>query len=449
MNRYLLGFGVLICALFSFADDSGYSIEIRGAPVGDIVRLLAEMNETNIVMVDQTEGVVTASFPEAKLDSALDAILASLNLGLVKTGTISRVATRKDMEELGDDLRTETISLKYAKGKNIAPQVKDLLSKRGAVMVDDRTNSVSVRDSRRYLHNIMQFVSTLDRPDQQVLIEARIVEVNTNFARDVGLKWGVSASRNGVKVGGLANVGKNEAQTRSSMANMLSAGLQGTGTAGPAAGMAVGIGEFLDIQLALAESRGNATILSRPSIVTANNEAAQIHSGVTFYVQPTGGGINVNAGGATGTAGGTSGLEKIVAGITMDVTPQISPDNTINLAINVIESAPDFIQAVNNIPAIIDNSAMTSVLLRNGETTVIGGLFQAKKSKTRKGIPFLMDLEIPILGALFSSDENDNSKKELLIFLTPTIVNSPVKNLEGLSDVDPVTLDRLEFAPTN
>lgn len=179
-------------------------------------------------------------------------------------------------------------------------------------------------------------------------------------------------------------------------------------------------GTLTDVQLTAGEQNGLLSILSRPSVVTLNNQAATINSGVKFYVKSPG---NVSIGGASsGATAATSNLQEIRAGITMTVTPQITIDNRVNLVINVTESQPNFGQTVDGTPSINDNSATTTVLLNDGETTVIGGLFQIRKSRSSNGVPGLN--RVPLLGALFGNRTKNRNKRELIIFITPSIVKS-------------------------
>lgn len=421
----------LSTAASSWAQSNNFSVEMRATPIADAIRLIAHLENNNVILPDKLAGTVTASFANTSLSSALDAILASQDLGVVRSNGILRVSTRATMEAQGDDLRTENITLKYAKAKVLQPQASQLASKRGAVFFDERTNSVTVHDTFQGIESVRQYILTVDIADQQVLIEARVVQANTSFARNLGIQWGINSSANGVSIGGLRSLGAAES-TRPFMASMMAA------TAPTAAGFAFGVDRLLDFQLSMAETRGEATVLSRPSIVTTNNEVARIHSGTTFNVQPPGG-LNIGVGAAAGAnpAVGAAALQQIVSGITLLVTPHISPDNKISMSIDVTQSEPDYNRAVGGIPAILDNNAKTNVVVHNGETTVIGGLFQSNRDNQKKGIPWLQD--IPILGALFKSIAKTNNEKELLIFITPTIVSKNSPKLDGFKKIDTQT----------
>jgi len=195
-------------------------------------------------------------------------------------------------------------------------------------------------------------------------------------------------------------------------------------------------GTLTDIQLSAAEQEGLVDILARPSIATMDNEAASIRSGTKFYIK-TSGDVNIGSGGSgTSTSSSGTNLQEIETGIELKVTPQISVNDFIKLAINATESEADFTKAIDGVPAVIDNTAETNIMLKDGETTIIGGLFRVRDAQTVKGIPGLM--KIPLLGSLFKSKSKAREKSELLIFITPKIINSAVSTLPYFSEKDSV-----------
>lgn len=410
--------------------DERYHVDIRNAPVGDAIRLLAKMQNLNVIVPDGTNGKTNANFPSIKMHDALSAVLGSNDLGAIVENNVVRVSSKKNLEDRGEDLRTKTILLKYAKAEKLAPQVKLLLTLRGSVMFDQRTNSVTIRDTGAGLASAVNLINAIDKIDKQVLIEARIVEGSDNYLRNLGIQWGINSNSGPLAVNGLSKLGTS-ADGRPFMVNAPS----NSATSGIALTMknlpAPFDQLFLDTQITADEQKGLVSMLSRPSIVTMNNQAATIRSGAKFYVK-TAGALNISsgtssasgsaaAGAAAGSGGaGSTGLQEISSGITLVVTPQVTADNKINLAIKVTQSTPDFAQAVDGIPAIVENNADTTVLLENGETTIIGGLFQKSVSNQQGGIPFLN--RIPIIGWLFGNSANTNKKKELIIFLTPKLI---------------------------
>lgn len=428
-------------ALAAFSENEGnVHVDIRNAPIGDAIRLLAKAKGVNVIVPDKLNERINASFPSVQISEALSAVLDSNQLGGLVEGNVVKVTNKKAIEDKGQDLRIVNFPLKFAKAEDVAPQVKVLVSQRGTVMFDKRTNSVTVRDTQADLASVAGFLEKIDHPDRQVLIEARIVEATTNFRQALGVQWGTSATGPTYTVGGVSSIKPPLDTGRQAML--------GAPIPGPLAGVGFSVSPinnlFIDAQITAAEENGDLAILSRPYTVAANNRAATIHSGVKFYVKTASsltlssgsssgaasgsasGGSSGSAGsGAAGSAGGaaggaTAGVQEINSGITLIVTPQITGDNKITLTINVTESQADFGNGVDGIPSIIDNTAETTVTLENGATTVIGGLFQKNVSSQENGIPFLQ--RIPILGALFGSKEKKDIKKELIIFLKPTLI---------------------------
>lgn len=422
-----------------------YHVDIRDAPVGDAVRLLAKAGQMNVVVPDKLPGRVNANFPNVTVSNAINAILSSNQLGSKEEDGVVRVSTKKALEDLGDDLVTATIPLKFAKAEKIAPQVKLLLTTRGTVTFDQRTNTVTARDIAREIGNVRRFIDKIDYADRQVLIEAKIIEASTNYFEGLGIQWGASATGSTLTVGGPNAVG----QLDSGRSAMISAPV-----VGPNSGISFILNPafnlFFETQITAAETRGDLTILSRPSVVATNNQQATMRSGAKFYVRTAAVGSVVNVGGGSsggssgaasgagstsgssssssssssgGTSGGNSGstgIQEIDSGLTLVVTPQITVNNKINLTVDVKESQPDFSNSVDGIPSIVENNAVTTVLLDNGATTVIGGLFQKSSSTQNNGLPWFS--RIPILGYLFGNHTQQTKKTELLIFLKPTLV---------------------------
>lgn len=423
-NNFLL-FALLLFSPLVLSKEL-YSIEAHDAPIGDLVRLIAKVDNKNVVMPGEIKGTVNASFPSINLENALQVILKSQELGVLIQDDALQILPQKTLEGLGAGLITETIILKNAKVTTILSQISNYKSAQGIVTADARINAITVRDTPSFVANIKSYIKEIDQSNRQVLIEARIVEASTDFVRDLGIEWGASYSKNKlIKLGGFN--GQNLMVNAPVDPKVAQSGINLN--LGPFSGVS------LDIQLTAAERNGQLTILSRPSIVTMNNQTAKITSGTSFYVP-----VQTNTTGASGASpiAGTgvqaaSSLEKISAGIQMEVTPQITSDNKINLAINVTESQADFAQAINGVPAINDNSATTSVLLQDGEITVIGGLFQVSESQNKSGLPFLSN--VPIISVLFGKQQKKNAKKELLVFIKPVIVKGAIDNLGTEKDM--------------
>ncbi len=462
-------FNLLLFLIFVMAAKQ-YSVEARDAPVTDMIRLLASIDKKNVVVPGDLTGSVVASFPEIELGDALKSILESNQLVGSEANGILQVLTKKTQESLGKDLFTTSFNLKYAKAKDIGAQAKALIGNaaggggaggagaggatgKGSILADDRTNSITVRGTQDQIQSIRALIENNDKIDKQVLIEAKIVEASKSFSRNIGVQWGINGSVGPLTVGGLAGTGAAQSGRN------LNVGAPSTDMI---SGISGALGPFgstsIDAQISAGEVNGTLSILSRPSIVTMNNQPATIQSGLQFYIR-TAGSVTIASGGSsssgssstasTGASGGDpaagggsgassgastggSNLQQISSGITLVVTPHITPDNKISLAINVVSSQIDFSQMVADIPSINNNTATTTVLLENGATTVIGGLAQRTNSKNAHGIPVLS--KIPILGSLFGNSSKAKSDRELLIFITPTVVQDVIKQMRGFSN---------------
>lgn len=427
-----------------------YNVQIKDAPLGDAVRLLAMMQNKNVVMPSKLDDLVNASFPETSLNAAMQAVLESRDLTSYEKNNVIRIVTRKDQEALGGDLNTRTFSLKYAKAKDIKEQASQLVSPRGTVMVDERTNSLTMRDTANYVKNMETYIESIDYVDRQVLIEARIVEASTGFVQSFGIKWGVKIDASGIKMDGVPGINNSTSNTAGT-ATTGTATIPTTGTTGaipgptganyvnttraanPLAAVAIGIpfsNSNLDLELSAAENNNKLTVLSRPSIMTMNNQPATIHSGRKVFVQIPGQ-VGLNP---SGQLGAVNNLQNISAGITMVVTPQITIDGKIRLSIDVTSSQFNEATIGTASMQITDNNAKTQVLLNDGETTVLGGLYQTSKSDAKGGIPFLS--RIPFFGALFRNSTDTRDKRELLVFIKPKIVDQAIKELDR-SEKDP------------
>jgi type IV pilus assembly protein PilQ len=422
LKKALIAFIILAGGNTYAANPKLFSVEIRNADIRDVLRMLAQMNEKNVVIPDKVEMTVSASFENTTLDNALDSILRANGLGAAVENNIIQILTLEKFKEQDRDLVTKTISLRFTNTKALLPQVTKLVSQRGSAIADERTNAITIRDTSAHIKHLQKFIKEIDIQDKRVLIEAKIVEASSDFVRRLGIEWGVTTpSSANPKIGGEASVGTSDA----GRALNFSAPVTGKTTAGPAGGVALTLGQLsgtsLDAQLTVAEEHGDINILSRPSISTMNNQPAEIHSGTKFYVKTT------TETGGSGGSGLSSGLQQIDAGITLQVTPQITIDDHINMKINVTESQPDFSKQIEGIPAIIDNTASTQVMLKDGEMTVIGGLKQTRTEESRRGLPFIMNL--PIIGGLFQSIGIGETTTELLIFIKPTIVHKQLTEL--------------------
>ena len=454
------------------------SLDFKDADVHNVLRLLAEVSKLNVVATGEVSGKVTLRLFDMPWDQALDIVLQVLNLESVQEGNVIRISSvrrlREEREELQraheaakalESLRVEYIKINYAKaskladiisgaarskatvaGRTTALEEPGVLSSRGSVFIDEYSNTLVVRDIQRGIDNARELVRHLDVQTPQVLIESNIVEATTSFERDLGVQWGYR-NLTGPQTGN---------PTGFNFPGMIAFGGSGLGVGTgnipfladfPAGGnFAVGKGSALDlalgsldgqhsldVRLTALESEGKAHIISRPRVVTLNNVPATIKSLTILRVKlpSTGTVINTGAGGAAGTA--STATEKIETGIVLIVTPQVSTDGYVLLDMSVKSSQADFTRKVDEIPTEISREATSHVLVKDGQTVVLGGIYRDDVSQNRNGLPFFKD--IPGLGWLFRSLSNTSSREDLLVFLTPRILGGAHAGLPSAEEL--------------
>lgn len=388
-----------------------YTVKLADSELKESIRFLARIAGLNVMIPEDLTGVVNVSFKSVGIMDAINSIVKANDLDYAIERGVLRVGKSGQFSKTGEDLQTETIRLKFATAKDLQDQVKTLVSERGSVLVDERTNSIVVRERAMNIESLRKFIEDVDIKDSQVLIEAKIVEVTRDFSRNLGIQWGVNNGGNRVNVTGLESVGQADSD------RYLNVNLP---AASPTSGLGLIIGKLagatnIDIQLTAAEQKGDARIISEPSIVTSNGIAANIRSGETMYIKTTG---DLNIG--SSTASTSTGLHEIETGIELKVVPQISGGDLVKLKIDAATSQPDFSREVEGIPVVIDNTASTEVLVIDGQTTVIGGLAKFVGNDTVKAVPFFS--KIPLFGNLFKSRAKSKRNTELMIFIKPTVV---------------------------
>ena len=397
-----------------------------------MLRTFAEISSLNIVIDPEVDGRVDVALRDVPWDQAFALILQTNRLEYILDGTIIRIAPsevlraeaearRRLAEEqaLAGELVVFTRTLNYARAADLANLITEsVLSLRGQVQFDDRTNTLIMTDLVDRLTRADQLITTLDQAEPQVEIEARIVQVNTDYARSLGIEWGI----NGRVSPELANTTPLSFPNRVELAGR-NLGLQGPlGAAGAATavnlgavnptsaiGLALGsvAGAFnLDVVLSALETEGKGRILSTPRITTQNNVTATIIQGDQIPIQTV--------------ANNTVTVTFQDAALTLTVTPQITAADTVIMQIELDNDVADFSRSVNGIPPIITQSATTTLQVADGETTVIGGIFESIETERRSRTPGLS--RIPLLGWLFKSESNTESSDELLIFVTPHII---------------------------
>ncbi len=403
------------------------SLDFKDADIHNVLRIIAEVSNLNIITSDEVKGKITLRLINVPWDQALDIILQTKGLGAKLEGNVLRIAPLAKLraeerealqsiksKEALEELVIETIPVNFADVKELEDQIKEVLSDRGKVKVDSRTNTLIVKDIPKNIVRVRDLVKKLDTPTPQVLIEARIVEVSTQFTRELGIQWG-SAYQNtadGIYVSGIMDDQGTlfaGVQTPNPTAPTYSVNLPAAVGQGSGGGITFGIIKQnfrLDLALSALEVSGNGKVISSPKIVTINNNQAIIQQGVKIPY-------------STVSASGTQ-TQFVDATLKLEVTPHITPDRTIIMELKATNDTPDFGNAVNGVPSIASREADTQVLVRDGETAVIGGILQIKRTESVDAVPWFY--KIPVLGWLFKKETVKNDNTELLIFITPKIV---------------------------
>ena len=410
------------------------SLNFQDIEVRSVLQLIADFTGLNLVASDTVGGSITLRLQNVPWDQALDLILKTKGLDKRQIGNVLLVApadeiaarekleleTTKQIAELAP-VRLDIIQVNYAKAADIVALIeadKELITDRGFVSSDVRTNTISVRETTEKLEEIRRLVSTWDVPVRQVSIEARIVRAQTNVAEDLGIRWGGAAydvsGDNVFAVGGSQSAVEEARQaaggTNSTItfpgALAVDLGVTGEGASSFAIGW--GSDDFLvDLELSALESDGQAEVVSQPRVVTADRQTASIKSGEEIPYQEA-------------SSSGATSVSFKEAVLSLEVTPQITPDDKIIMDLVVNQDSRGEVTA--GIPSINTNEVTTQVLVGNGETVVLGGIFQSEVATQTTKTPFLGD--IPYLGRLFKRTEHVDERSELLIFITPKILKN-------------------------
>ena len=398
-------------------------LDYQDAELTQALAFIADMSDScNIVVSQKVKEKITIKLKDVPWGKALDAILRTYGLDKRVDGNIMRIAKTseltseesalakaKESEEKAGDLTTEFYPINFAKVKDVEKSIKDakLLTKRGSISVDERTSILIIKDVEDNHPKYAMLIERLDRPEAQVSINARIVEVNTNFAKELGIQWGgdVRPTAN-TKVSGFTDDGAGFASGNPFVVNLPAAVAEGSGAALGFGYLGAGALRALDIQLSAMESSGNGKIISNPRIITMNNESAEISQGKKIPYQSR--------------DDNTITTEFVDATLTLNVTPHITPDGTVMLEVDIQKDEADFSRSINGEPPIDTTNAETRVLIRNGDTLVIGGIFKENQSTKVDGVPFLS--RVPVLKWLFKKELGNQETTELMIFITPQII---------------------------
>ncbi|MCH2189460.1 MAG: type IV pilus secretin PilQ [Gammaproteobacteria bacterium] len=489
------------------------SINFQNIDVRSALAVIADFTGINFVTSDSVRGELSLNLKDVPWDQALDVILRTKGLAQRQTGNVVWIAPSSEIQKYEEEelkakqivaeyapLTTEVIQINYAKASDIAAVVKSvkvvaqgniasdtqipdsaagafnatetdknsLLSPRGSVTVDERTNTLLVQDVAEYIADLREVISRLDKPVRQVLIETRIVEANDNFSRELGARLGFQRVTENAQFPGSNNsnigtvVGSGTTDGVTTLSNSLNernraqqeADLNGEDIVPPSlvfdtgpAGLAVDLGanaiggsqaasyaidilkagagytNLITLELSALEADGRGKIVASPRLVTANQKEARISQGQEVFVTVPGNGSGVGGGGGAGGGGG-GGVERIDAVLELIVTPQITPDDRVIMDVRITQD--QLIAASAAVTTLGTKEIETQILADNGETVVIGGIYQETESSGSTKVPFLGD--VPVLGNLFKKKSRESRRTELLIFLTPKII-SPKLNL--------------------
>ncbi len=407
------------------------SLNFQDIDVRSVLQLIADFTDLNLVASDTVAGNITLRLQNVPWDQALDLVLKTKGLDKRKVGNVLLVApadeiaarerqeleSQKQIAELAP-LRRELIQVNYAKASDIATLFQSVAnieeggSERGSVTVDDRTNSIIAYQTQERLDELRRIVAQLDIPVRQVMIEARIVEANVDYEKALGVRWGGTKVFGGGKWVGYGNDDNGDEGGNSGDEASGNFPFVDLGVTGRTSGIGIGFvtdNTILDLELSAMEKTGNGEIVSQPKVVTADKETAKILKGTEVPYQES-------------SSSGATTVSFKEAALALEVTPQITPDNRIIIEVKVNKDEPDYTNAVLGVPPIKKNEVNAKVLVSDGETIVIGGVYSNTQSKAVDKVPFLGDL--PYLGRVFRRDVVTDQKSELLIFLTPRILNT-------------------------
>lgn len=407
------------------------SLDFQDIEVRRVLQLLADFTGVNIVASDSVQGNITLRLKDVPWDQALDIIMKAKNLDKRKNGNVIWVAPTTELIKSDEDqakalaqhiklapLETETLQLNYVKGEDVKKMIEDmdskkgstsnsddqgmrsLLSSRGSMIVDNRTNTVIINDTAEKVQQLKSILKQLDFPVKQVMVEARIVRASTDFTNELGVSWSLTkpTSTSSWSNGTYTNSGSLSVDLGATTSyGSLSLGLLRLGSS------------ILDLQLAASQSDGQSEILSTPKVMTGDKQEATIRSGIKIPYQTT-----------SANSGTTTTFQDAV--LELKVVPSITPDGKVQMKLDI---SKDTLGTLTDAGYAIDtNKLQTNVLVSDGETVVLGGLYEDESTATIKKVPLLGD--IPVVGTLFKNSSKTVTKRELLIFITPRIVDDTV-----------------------
>lgn len=381
------------------------SLKLVDVSLVDFFRAISELSGLNILIDPDVRGAITINVEQVPWDQLFEAVLRSHSLTRTIEGNLVRVSTKRKLKDeedaeqalkrsafLARDLVTVTRSLNYASAEELVPSFEKQLSDRGQITVDKRTNTLIITDVPEGVERIGNLIVTLDKPEKQVEIEARIIEATTRFARDLGTEFGLVIGKDTDRnQGGLVVATASPEPRTNAVLGFRTGGFLDTFK--------------LDMFITAGEQSGEARILSKPRVSAQNNAEAKITQGAKIPIP-----VQINF---------TTTVRYEIAALQLTVTPQITEEDTVNLNIKVENNVPDFSQTVLGIPTILTSESQTQVMVADGGTTVIGGIFVEIDRESENKVPGLGS--IPVIGNMFKRSAKDRETREILFFITPRI----------------------------
>ena len=425
------------CFPMLYGEKEVISLDFQNADVRNLFRIFAEISGLNVILSPEVGGSVNIRMMDVPWNQAMEIILTNSALGRECFGNnIVRVATKvvlaaeasalvaeknravadRTTERDSQDLVTEVVRINHADITELSTSLTALRSARqdGRITVDTRTSTLILNDLRHHVNDMLEAIKILDIPTPQVLIEAKIVEISKSFTQELGIQWGLTGEAISSAPGSLAINGSTNANTAADGSAFLVDLRQSTDIAGGSvSGFDLLLGGLLpgldlNVRLEALEKQGKGRILSSPKVTTADNKEARIRSGKQIPYQVT-------------SAEGNS-IQFVDAELSLTVTPHVTSDNSVYMVIDATKNAADFTQLVGTVPTITTKETHTEVLVGNGDTTVLGGIYESASTENKKAVPFLS--KIPLLGFLFKSFADSDVITELLVFITPTIIET-------------------------
>ena len=411
------------------------SLDFQDANVRNLFRIFSEISGFNLILSPEVAGEVNMRLLDVPWNEALEVILKNSGLGrqclgqnIIRVASLQTLAQEEEQkveenirkrdkeisEQLAAELVTEVIRINYANIKETALNLETLKSERGKITVDSRTNTLILTDIDENLDDMVKLVRVIDVQTPQVMIEARIVEVNKSVSQQLGVQWGTTFT-------GFNNNTTIASPTGANSPFLVDLLPGGTAlAAGATSGFALGLdglvdGLNLDAQLTALEKKGDARVLSSPKVTTLDNKEARIESGRSIPFQ-------------TSSANEGTKIEFVDAVLSLKVTPHITSDDNIYMVIDATKNAANLAVQVNGFPEITTKEAHTEVLVKNGDTTVLGGIYESEVRRNKESVPVLS--KIPFLGALFRNLDEADDVKELLIFVTPTVLTNAYSKIQ-------------------